>query len=98
MTVPPAFVARFYPDGLPYVDPDVRFGQVVGKKRLTVIKRPTPFLKSIQYVLESPGGWVSIIVQRDQDFDEAPLETAFATLQVRPLDRSQAAGEPPRTA
>jgi hypothetical protein len=64
------------------VESKVRFGDIVrGTTRLCEIHGPV-FLKNVGYVLEVPGGWVSISSQSNTPFDEAILEAKLHTLKV----------------
>jgi hypothetical protein len=82
---PPVLLAA-----LGLVDSRVSFGDVWGKKRLSVINNTKGFLKDVGYELVVPGGWVQIGAQSTEDFDEAILEASFHTLRVVPVELSTA--------
>ena len=63
----------------------VAFGPVSGTKMTTDLPGPPPH-KQVQYVLDAPGGTVSLTVFRTtgKPFDEAEIEAVLPTLRVRP--------------
>jgi hypothetical protein len=68
------------------VDSDVRFGEVGGRKYLSVINHKGFFLKTVGYTLDVPGGWVHVQVQGKENFDESVLESRFHTIRILPLE------------
>jgi hypothetical protein len=59
---------------------DVRFGNVVGIKRLS--SQRSPRFKRLDYALEVPGGFVVAVLDSAKDFDESSLERFFHSLRV----------------